>query len=77
MKYDFHLRSGKTVTIDVAGRIEDLINGAIKNIARSGRDDHEWLSEPGMHSAVRWSDIEGWNPTPVSVDCHRNRKERS
>lgn len=66
-RYRFYLRSGHVVTLNMTGPMEKLLLAVGRAIDHGQQAEDQWLSEPGYSRAVRWTDIEGWEPDDIDV----------
>ncbi len=61
-KYDFHLRSGHTVMIELVGPMSTVVDSITRALASGEHPENQWISQPGFDASVRWTDVEGWQP---------------
>ncbi|MET0916702.1 MAG: hypothetical protein ABWY81_10950 [Jiangellaceae bacterium] len=60
--YLFHLRSGKTVKIGLVGSMEKVLATIAQELGALADPENQWIASADFESAVRWTDVEGWEP---------------
>jgi hypothetical protein len=61
MKYDFILKSGHVVVIDMED-LKGTIDRISLNLVSGSTSDFEWITDVDLQHTVRWSEIAGWQP---------------